>query len=70
MTNQHYFLVAGIQHADGSVSFVIDSDCDHFSTRRPIWNGEEWVSISKDNGGADADIKDALDEALSIRHNP
>ncbi len=36
----------------------------------PIWNGEEWVSISKDNGGADADIKDALDEALSIRHNP
>jgi hypothetical protein len=64
MTNQHYFLVAGTLNADGSVSFIVDDECDHFSTARPIWTGEEWVSAVGEVSVADATVKDALAEAF------
>ena len=64
MTNQHCFLVAGTMNADGSVSFTIEDEVGNFSTSRPIWTGEEWISINADNGGTDARIKDALVEAF------
>lgn len=64
MTNQHYFLVAGTLNEDGSVSFVVDDDCDYFQTSRPIWTGDEWVSVDGDADGTDADIRNALMEAF------
>ena len=64
MTNQHYFLVAGTLNADGSVSFIVDDECDNFSTSRPIRTGEGWLSVSDADSETDATVKDALTEAF------